>query len=969
MNLGKKIIILILSAFVCGESFAQVYSFEDGMVPAEWNINNGKISVTDKKHKLGVNSLKVNWKPKSVICFTNASGLEIASKSKNGGITAWIYNENPIIKPLIFSFLDKSKKEVCQLPFSMNFSGWRCVWAKFREDMNMDTNALVSQLNIIMPDGVKGGNIYFDHVEFTPNVSWQKMSDAQYRVNQKDYSLIHNFVGYRNTQVDLSGVTVSRDEIKAAQEISERLTEWYLGRGNYEDNSLVKIRKNAEKKYINKGVKEALPIRCLYDENHIPIGNGLYPMYAPSVIDGQKVYSFMDINKNVLLPLALNYRKNNNEESLRKAQFIYDWFNDQGWADGSGMGTLCFEKLRSSGYFHSFFLLKDKLSASQRERELKTFNWLTMFGTCYQNPSHVGEVADNLRALALPKLIYALSLSDEKERCAALSAFSAYMNNSLAIAPGYFGVIKSDFSGYHHRGTYNSAYYPHALYASSLIAYLLHDTPYALSQAALDNLKNALLTFRFLSANLDVPAGTSGRFPDKRTVLQELLPAFSYVAYSSKAVDKELIAACKNLMENNREVMESFAGNVNSNLAYTSSLGEAEMMARAYSSDVIPEKTPTGSLFMPYSGLLIVKDNDHQFNIKGFSKYIWDFESSSSENIYGRYTSYGQIEHIDLHSGISSFNPSSSSFNWNYIPGTTSKVLPLNVLGAKNASHRNFSDESFLCGVGISSKKAMFSFKLHDNTFDKSFRANKSVFIIDGALLCLGSDIENRDVNNKTVTTLFQSSMNKVELKESDSGSLLTDRSGVIYVVKEAKVSSINTDSFSVAYINHGSAPVNASYQYYMIPDKDVRKAELFLSKKNPIHIIQQDSVAHIVNNAIDGTIYAAIFNSQRLFSALPVQKVNIPLSYIWEKESATRMKLSFCEPDMRRASAPGMDLLTEEDVLQTEKPFNTTLTIKGKYNVDCADSLVNVRYTDDCTLVEISTIRGKNYTLNLSGK
>lgn len=56
--------------------------------------------------------------------------------------------------------------------------------------------------------------------------------------------------------------------------------------------------------------------------------------------------------------------------------------------------------LEVPGYFHSFFLLKEQLSPEQLKRELQTMNWFTMFGACYQLPSHAGEVADNLRALA-----------------------------------------------------------------------------------------------------------------------------------------------------------------------------------------------------------------------------------------------------------------------------------------------------------------------------------------------------------------------------------------------------------------------------------------------------------------------------------------------------------------------------------------------------------------------------------------
>lgn len=70
--------------------------------------------------------------------------------------------------------------------------------------------------------------------------------------------------------------------------------------------------------------------------------------------------------------------------------------------------------------------------------------------------------------------------------------------------------------------------HPHALYAGALIAYLLHDTPYALSETTLHNLKQGLLTFRFFCAGLEVPAlelwDVSQRTTDFRDLITWLLP-------------------------------------------------------------------------------------------------------------------------------------------------------------------------------------------------------------------------------------------------------------------------------------------------------------------------------------------------------------------------------------------------------------------------------------------------------------
>lgn len=954
--------------FTCvGMAKAQIYSFEANRVPVEWKIENGNLNISKVKSKLGKQSLEVNWKAGATIRFTNEDNLKVASKSMNGGIAAWIYNEFPMEESIYFSFSDKEGKELCGLPFRMNFKGWRCIWAKFVEDMSLKPRTVIASCKIQTPEKVKEGTFYLDYVEFNPTISWQKMPDAHNKINRKDFSLIHDFLGYWNTKPVLSNVISEEKNRQGIAVIKNRLTKWYLGEKEAAPHPLLQIRAQEEKTYIRKGLEKAKEFKVNYDRTETAIGKGLFPLYTPEKIEGEKVLQFMDINKFVLLPLALDYRKNNSKQSLQKAIYIYDWFYDQGWAAGSGMGTLCFEKLRSSGYFHSFFLLKDKLTKPQLERELKALNWFTMFGACYQKPEHTGEVADNIRALALPKLIYALSLTNPLEQEVAMKAYKNYMNNALDFGPGFFGTIKPDYSGYHHRGPYNSAYYPHALYAASLIAYLLHDTPYALSDTSLEHLKQALLTFRFFSANLSVPAGTVGRFPKGQEVLQELLPAFCYVAQSYKETDKELVAAFKRLVSANPIVVDSFMANVNSDLTYTNSLGEAEAMAKILRADVKAEKKPVGTLFMPYSGLLVVKNENYHINVKGFSKYIWDYESSPTENLQGRYLSYGQVEYHNFKEQTKSYHPEHPQFNWNYLSGTTSIVL--NDLASAKGFHRNFSDETFLCGVSARNQKAMFSMKLHDLKFNDSFRANKSVFVMGDVLLCLGSDIENDDKQHNTVTTLFQTinSKNKTVDKETlETGVLLDDYSGMLYAVKEAECQLQSNNSFHIATINHSKAPKAAKYHYYLIADGNKETAKQLLSHQSPVQVIRQDRIAHIVKNNKSNTTYAALFNPEHTFEAMTVRKVNIPLSYIIEERDEKHMQLFFSEPDMRRPSKVNMDGLTEEEVIQQEQPFETEFILNGNYLVDSPITPLKVSYKDGNTIVRVTTIRGNNYMFNL---
>jgi chondroitin-sulfate-ABC endolyase/exolyase len=962
-----KLSLFVAVLFLSQAVVAQIFSFENKRVPSNWHLQKGKLKCSSKKYKEGKHALALYWKANDQLVIRENQLLRKVSRKKKGGITTWIYNEKAINDSLIFSFKNSNGKEVCRHLFYLNFKGWRAFWAKFIDDMKMPRNEDVASVELLFPNDPKGGVLYLDLLEFTPKVPWTNMSDAQYHVNRTDFSLIQDFVKYRNTVPKVDPLIVATEQEMGV--IHSRLEKWCLGGFGDLSSSWYHKRKQAEKNFIAKGVKRAQKIKMKYDETLAPIGYPLFSIRGGINVNGRKGKEFRTVNELMLLPLALDYRKNHSKESLAKVKFIYDWFNDQGWADGSGLGTLCLEKLRSSGYFYSLFLVKDALSPERLQRELNTLNWFTMFGDCYELNPYGGEVADNLRALAVPKLIYALSLPDMKEREIAMTAYKRYIDQALAIAPGYFGVFKPDYSGYHHRGPYHSAYYPHALYVGALIGYLLHDTPYALASQTMEHIKKGLLAFRFMCAELEVPAGTVGRFPYKQKVLHELLPAFAYAALSYDTPDKKLIGALKKVMQLDKaNDIEEYIKTVDSNLNYTSTVGEVQLMNEALHVEFPVEPAVKGAKFLPYSGVLIAKDSQYQFNVKGFSRYIWDFESSATQNLSGRYLAYGQLEYFDFKQGRKSYNPSQPFFDWNYIPGTTTIVLPQALLKDKKRgkyAHRTFSDESFLAGVTVNEGLALFSVKLHANNYPSALKAYKSVFVFDDYLLCMGSNIESKEESYETVTTLYQDfNLPFTPIKINKNTTLCKDAS-MLYLVPQGKIDFVQEKNYSRACINHGVAPKQGKYLYYMIKNRD-KKVMKRLMNKDEIEVIMQNKAAHIVRNRQKNILCGALFDANQSYDLL-VKKVNIPLAYILKKKGDIYL-LAICEPDMRRASKPHMGALTREDVIDPSKPFETRIVLEGRFNVEMPNESIKVVYNAVAneTVVSLQTIDAQNYKLTL---
>lgn len=151
----KKQLLIALTVFFAGlsnGSKAQILSFEDGEISSIFSSETGKLAISDSKSKLGNKSLAWTWQAGSVLTLTNPTGLEEASKTRDGGIYLWIYNTVPSSSKLVFSFSDKSDLVKCKIDFNLNFKGWRCLLAAFGRDMGNAKSTLV-KMTVQVVDG------------------------------------------------------------------------------------------------------------------------------------------------------------------------------------------------------------------------------------------------------------------------------------------------------------------------------------------------------------------------------------------------------------------------------------------------------------------------------------------------------------------------------------------------------------------------------------------------------------------------------------------------------------------------------------------------------------------------------------------------------------------------------------------------------------------------------------------------
>lgn len=993
------------------DMYDKLESFDGSTIPAGWQVSgNGTLALSPKHYKMGNQSLHWSWSGESVIRVEN-SHMQTAAKSKTGGMTVWIYNEKAADEKLTFNLGSKLELEQNNpkytFEFGLDFTGWRALWIRFGEDAanklyTGDKQSVPEMMELTAP-ALEQGALYFDGVEFSENVLWHRSADYQFpdlrRTSLKNKNLYYS---YKNPDLPSTKPIDKKDE-EAFATIMSRYEKWVFGdRGQLDSSSEpIQIRTAALQKFIRSGLSKYEELGIKRDADGVITGKPLFGMNSP-----QKPNFGNDVANEIFMPLVFDYKLNENEESKQKLFELFDFYHDQGWAEGSALGSLYLELLRYSGYFHAVGLMREELQQSGRlERELAAINWYSEIGGIFEE-ERAEITADDLRTLFMYKLLYVLCMEDSSRKVQYMNQLVEWMNRSLSIAPGFSGTIKPDFTGFHHRGVYANAYAPNGYHIASIVLYLLHDTVFSLSEDAVGNLKNALLTQRLLSNPYDVPIGTAGRFPHSTAITHSLTPAFAYMAVAQKSVDKEMAAAFMRLWDPESTFFkQQLFPKAKTEISYVDTLGGLQIMLELAQRGYKAEQNPVGFWVKPYAALGVHRRGDWMVAAKGWSQYVWDFEGSARENVYGRYSSYGSIQILANGEPVNAADSGyglANGWDWNRWPGTTAKYIPLEELKYKEGAtlHRSFTDETFVGGVSSEGSNGLFSMKLHDTVYDKSFRAHKSVFFFGNEIIALGSDIVNNDENHPTETTLFQSYLPTDEVpfwlnspdaqtefpykaEISETGPVwLTDPKGNGYVLPDGKGLHVvrgtqtskdqtgaktTTGSYVTAWLDHGFKPAGEGYEYVILVQSSPEQVEAY-ARKPSYKVLQKDNRAHIVEHSQYDTTGYAIFDPQLDISHGYVRKVSVP-SMVMVNRQKGKIVVSVADPDLRLPKTPDMRM-DEETALIGSVMQTMEVELEGEWKLTKPSDLARVvAYEGNRTKLAFDAIDGRTMEVDLVEK
>ena len=798
--------------------------------------------------------------------------------------------------------------------------------------------------------------------------------------------------------------------------IYQRYVNWTVGSGTLSESDplvriqheqMLKVFQETEAEFIKQGGVQGLgKISFARTKDKQPVARYVFDTLLPSL---SMYYAYPGL---VDSPNP-GYK---NPQTLTTIIAVLDHMHGSGWKKGVDTG-FNFDELRTtgftgfggsmnnniSGYSKALLLLRDELhQAGRLERELETLDWVTQIFAPEQDGRGMthfefpGFNSDGFKSMVRNRLSYvATQLPNDPSRIENMEFLTRFYNKAYTLAPGWSDKIKPDGVGYHHKGIYGNSYSEQGLEAAARSIYLLQGTSFQVTDESIANVKLGLKTFRIYSQKYDMHRGIAGRFPHQLNSLVHLLPAYAYYGIDNGLNDPEMKAIFARLWDRDYFqrtgiLSENFGGKG------LGSFGEIETMLALEKENVQPEPSLSGHWVYPYGAMSIHRRPDWMAAVKGFSRYIWDFESGKKQNLYGGNASSGVLRLYTKGNPVNAFDSGYGidGWDWHRLPGATTVRVPYKEM---QKDHRNWSAESFVGGLSAEQTNGVYAMVYDNQVGGVTLTANKSLFFFDDHIVLLGSDINGGDGKHETATTLFQTRLSAKDTVTYFNGTKLTgekplfettgtqpvwltDSVGNGYYVPnpaglmvhravqtapDEKGNKNTSDLYATAWLSHGDRVKSGRYEYVVLVNAGEQQTKEFADKASKIYRVkQQDDRAHIVEHLEKGVTGYAFFEAGKDFVSDFILATDRPALAMTRKTATGNLMLSVVNPDL--GLAPETKKITIRDLRDDSKWLyhdsetpKVTITLNGHWliatNKEHKDIQLKTRMQDNKPVTDIT--------------
>ncbi|MCG8579147.1 MAG: T9SS type A sorting domain-containing protein [Bacteroidales bacterium] len=957
-----RLVLFILSIIVPLSTAAQNYLGLEGDIPSNWSASDNGLSISGKHYKMGSESLMWDWSEGAQVTINSPSGMANACKEYKGGMMLWIYNENPKDADLTFQFKNAGGQVQYHFNYHINFSGWRACWIRFDEDMyGIKSDKNLTTMTITAPVGKGGGKLFFDRMKFpSSRINDRVTPDAQLdfinpEMNANHWAALwhwHNSYVYEKALP----AAMSDEEKSATALIRQRITSEVDG--NAPSSSRIT---ELENEYNDLNI-----------QRNGSIITGAAFVVKDEAQNSNNDKSFEDVEL-LLYDMAKAWHHNRQSGFDQKFINVLDWLYDQGLVVGSGIGTNHHYGYDFRGIPKAIWLMQDVLKdAGKFQEAFDMVQYWTGVPEIRQLPEteNFQGIVDAWNTIVAGRLMAIMLRDDSPELLRDLQSYTEWMNAVMQYSVGTMGGFKPDGSGFHHGMLY--AGYMNGGYAGlGEVLNYVGNTPFNLSEEARGNFKKALFVHSGYANLRSIVNSVCGRKPMTQNLGTGSINAFAYLAKASDPIDTECAAEYMRLTKYKKELYNEFKA-----------LG------------IKAGNAPTGNVSLNYGALNLHRRDNWLVAIKGFNKIVTGTEIYTSNNRYGRYQSYGTVQILGTGTTVSAEKSGFvlAGWDWNRFPGATTIHLPYGLLNYSGGNLNERSKNAEFAGAVSLDGSGVFGMYLDENNYTNytdDFVANKSVFSFENRIICLGSNISNSNGSYRTETTLFQTALGtqseKIIIDENEISQFpysddfnvndpltMMDAKGNGYYVPHGKIhvtrsnqesrdekkKTVNNGDFATAWIDHGSAPQGADYEYAVLVQSN--SAELNVFKQNmqgndrSYEVIRKDNIAHIVADKATSTTGYVMFRADNAISSKHVKGVSYACIIMAKDEADESIRLAFADP------AINMDVPSGLTGTDEAKERLVRVTLNGKYLLNEPNDKCRLLSSDNTsTVLEFTSIHG----------
>lgn len=728
---------------------AQTYSFEDSALPANWSVENGKVSFTTEHSTVDNTALTVEVAAGQTAVITCPFPTPKKQTNAKYNFHVEIYSKEVTHTPFTVNFYDEEGGLHLSGNGLVNFKGWMPYYRSYVKDYGengMTKKAAKMTIAIDNSASAESVELCFDNWKLDASLS----SVMALPVNVKDVGMLAN-----QTQQPLMLYSFFANAAGSAT----------LASATAEEKSAISTLKNMFPQSPDATDSDIEAARTFVKALNIT-RNTDGTVKSGRIISAASAYT---LDNQVLVLRHLNALAASPDQQDAKM------FSDFMDAVLDANIFYRFKQLQWHVYAdvrlvpRLMLALIPKMSDSQVSEWLKPIRWIVEEGWSHAPIDYFStKYNSDILYLAGGSNYYlncAINDPDPDVAARELRSFKKLLELVLTPVSGGYEIMKPDGCGFHHGVHYNNYMYAFNPWVNS--ALILKDTPFCVDNNAYNQIKKAILTCYAMStrshpySNPDDPTdptrnlyakSLAGRHPfDGGQVNQFDLSTFGKaVDLSSKfyggTPDPELAAAYN---------------------YYT--------MTNTYN---VAEKDFSGFYQFNYSPIGIYRTHDWVVTMRCPTTAAWGAEIYANKNRFGRYQSTGSMEVMYNGRKANSGMPLvASGYDWNVVPGTTTvhysdwrSMLPNGNLSSRFDQVSENTDYSGALAWNLD-KCGMFSceYEQSDTHYlgtrcypeneSTHLKFRKTILAIDGMLFNLGSDISTLGEYSDswiTATNLFQ---------------------------------------------------------------------------------------------------------------------------------------------------------------------------------------------------------------------